>query len=246
MKRIGKPRSQSDLQDSISSPRECYKINRRSNSDTQQDSISSPNDGFKPKSQHRRQRSKSVIESYDFCRTLSSERLCIPNEGEYNGETMNGIRHGEGRFEDLLGNVYSGSWKLDKTSGYGTKVSISGAKYEGNHVEGKRHGAGRYLFSNGDIYSGMWREGIMHGKGKMIWKDGSTYNGTWKQGKMDGHGIKSDCLSVVKGKFRNGKVHGWANKVFFGGGTQGGHDSHEGEYRTPSYVTPINTHEYTL
>ena len=27
-----------------------------------------------------------------------------------------------------------------------------------------------------------------------------------------------------------GKVHGWANKVFFGGGTQGGHDSHEGNY----------------
>ena len=39
----------------------------------------------------------------------------------------------------------------------------------------------------------------------MVWKDGSTFCGQWKQGKMDGHGIKSDSLSVVKGKFRNGE-----------------------------------------
>ena len=178
-KRIGKTRSKSDLQDSLSSSNDSFKI------------------------KHGKQRSKSdLVESFGSCPT---ERLSIPNEGEYHGETMNGIRHGEGRFEDLLGNVYNGTWKLDKTSGYGTKVSISGAKYEGNHVDGKRHGAGRYLFSNGDIYSGMWREGIMHGKGKMIWKDGSSFCGSWKQGKMDGHGVKRDCLSFVKGQFRDGE-----------------------------------------
>ena len=165
-KRSGKMRSKSDLHDdSSSSPSDSFlKSKQRSKSDLH-DSLSSPNDSYKIKHSGKQRSQSDLVDAYDFCRTLSSERLRIPNEGEYNGETMNGIRHGEGRFEDLLGNVYNGSWKLDKTSGYGTKVSISGAKYEGNHVEGKRHGAGRYLFSNGDIYSGMWREGIMHGKG---------------------------------------------------------------------------------
>lgn len=176
--------------------------------------------------------SASPSSSSKISSTSSDYERLVTREGQYYGQCRNGLREGEGRFEDAAGNIYFGGWKLDQPSGFGTKAMASGARYEGFHAKGKRHGNGRYTFSNGDFYSGMWCEGAMQGKGTMMWASGDRFSGYWYRGQMHGIGIKTDTESVVKGTFSRGKVHGWARKTFYNGSTDVGkdHDIYEGNY----------------
>ena len=74
----------------------------------------------------------------------------------YDGQTLNGVRHGWGTAEWPSGNRYQGTWR-----------------------EGKKHGQGVFEFSNGDRYEGQFKEGKRHGQGVQECSDGRIYEGRW-------------------------------------------------------------------
>lgn len=71
----------------------------------------------------------------------------------YNGEVLNGLRHG-----------------------YGTYSSPDGVKYEGNWKNGLKSGSG-VLIKGNLKYEGEWRDGYMEGNGKITWESWNIYEG---------------------------------------------------------------------
>ena len=81
-----------------------------------------------------------------------------PND-KYDGEFLNGNRHGFGTYFYANGNKYIGEWNNDRPNGKGTMIFASGAKYIGEVKNGKRHGQGSYFYSDGERLTGKWNEG---------------------------------------------------------------------------------------
>ena len=52
----------------------------------------------------------------------------------YDGEYVEGFRHGVGVYREAKGNVYNGEWKNDEY-----------------------HGKGTYYYPEGDVYTGEWK-----------------------------------------------------------------------------------------
>jgi hypothetical protein len=86
----------------------------------------------------------------------STWRKLMYNDGTvYEGYTLNGKRHGQGKFLDKSGNRYEGEWRDNLAHGYGFKVfRKDGGRHEGLYLKDKRHGWGMYLWENGDKYIG--------------------------------------------------------------------------------------------
>jgi hypothetical protein len=73
----------------------------------------------------------------------------------YEGYTLNGKRHGHGKFLDKSGNRYEGEWRDNLAHGYGFKVfRQDGGRHEGLYFKDKRHGWGIYLWETGDKFIG--------------------------------------------------------------------------------------------
>ena len=83
------------------------------------------------------------------------------NSGDrYEGEYLNGDRHGFGTYFYANGNKYSGEYKNDSPNGKGTMIFSSGAKYIGEVKNGKRHGLGTYFYPDGERLTGIWNENV--------------------------------------------------------------------------------------
>ena len=82
--------------------------------------------------------------------------------GDYNGELFRSRIHGVttcqgvGKMIYKNGDVYFGSWNLDKRNGNGTMRYSNGDVYEGYWVDDKRNGQGKMTYSNGEVYEGEW------------------------------------------------------------------------------------------
>ena len=76
----------------------------------------------------------------------------------YEGEFLNGKRHGFGSYFYANGSKYIGEWSNDRTNGKGTMIFASGAKYIGEVKNGKRHGQGSYFYVDGERLTGKWNE----------------------------------------------------------------------------------------
>jgi len=77
---------------------------------------------------------------------------------KYEGEFLNGDRHGFGSFFYSNGDKYIGEFKNDRINGMGSVFFASGAKYIGELKNGKRHGQGTYIYSDGKRLKGTWNE----------------------------------------------------------------------------------------
>jgi hypothetical protein len=82
------------------------------------------------------------------------------------------------------GNVYEGTWLLDKPHGRGKMTYKNGDVYEGEWLLDKPHGQGKMRYQNGDVYEGTWSKGIPNGQGKMRYKNGSVSEGVWESGNL--------------------------------------------------------------
>lgn len=93
--------------------------------------------------------------------------MLYTDKGEpYEGEFMDGLRHGKGR------QVYGGR-PLD---GFGGDI------YEGDWVEDKRNGRGTLTCANGDIYEGLWANDLKHGEGTHYYiSTNKRYDGVWHE-----------------------------------------------------------------
>lgn len=112
----------------------------------------------------------------------------------YNGDYVNGKRHGKGQWrssKDLTkSSSYVGEYKLDQKHGQGLYTWASGNVYKGEYWEDERNGFGRMEWIDGSIYEGEWLNGIQHGFGKMTFPNGKIKEGIFKdnvfKGKVEG------------------------------------------------------------
>ena len=105
----------------------------------------------------------------------------------YDGEMVNGKRHGHGVKAWPNGDKYEGEWRFDKKDGRGT-MSEAEAIYEGEWRSGVKHGKGVLNFTKGESYEGEWENDQAHGKGIFRKKNGNVYEGEYQHDKCHGYG----------------------------------------------------------
>ncbi|OFP41347.1 glycosyl hydrolase family 25 [Prevotella sp. HMSC069G02] len=105
----------------------------------------------------------------------------------YQGYVIDGMRQGNGKMRDSIGNIYEGTWRNDtlisgtctdsignryigffnqdaQLQGYGVYQSKDGTYYEGNWINGKRDGFGVAITANNELKVGEWHHGHFHGE----------------------------------------------------------------------------------
>lgn len=127
----------------------------------------------------------------------------------FDGEYKNDKKHGRGRCSWANGNSYVGMWADGSQHGHGILLCPDGRRYDGDWRMGKQHGRGTFSNAEGDIYEGEWKDGLKHGKGKMTTKDGHLYDGDWIENKKWGRGrhTRPDKTSY-DGDWKEDKKHG--------------------------------------
>ncbi|CAG9331540.1 unnamed protein product [Blepharisma stoltei] len=133
---------------------------------------------------------------------------------KYNGDYVNGKRHGNGEIIYSNGDKYKGKWINDKKEGYGKYLYKDiGITYKGDWHMNNRHGNGKMKFSNGDVLQGSWSNGYLndgyviilygngdkyqgeivngmrHGEGTIKYQQGYFYRGPWKEDHRSGIGL---------------------------------------------------------
>lgn len=84
----------------------------------------------------------------------------ISNGDVYNGDYVEGKRHGEGTFEKKDDFIYIGTFRNNKFEGKGKKLYPNGDKFEGMFRNGKEEGTGVLKDIEGVIIKhGMWIDG---------------------------------------------------------------------------------------
>lgn len=105
------------------------------------------------------------------------------NNESYQGQMLNGMKHGTGIYRWSDGTKYAGQWNRDT-----------------------EHGLGEKHYANGDSYRGGWKEGLFHGNGVYEWKDGTKFEGQWENNLEHGFGVKTYCDgSIHKGFWTYGE-----------------------------------------
>ena len=98
----------------------------------------------------------------------------------YDGNWVNGKKHGQGVMYWRNFDRYEGNWKDDLEDGEGICTNVNGNKYEGQWKNGVEDGEGTFYYGNGDKYVGSWKNGLWNGKGCYYKHDGHEYCGTWE------------------------------------------------------------------
>ena len=138
-------------------------------------------------------------------------------DGIYEGDFVNGKRHGKGVFTRNDGTRYEGGFTDNLMSGYG-KISYSnGARFEGEALNGNLK-QGVLRFADGVRYEGQFVNNLRDGQGTQIEPDGSRYEGTFRTGRFDGVGILTYGQGTkYQGMFAAGKLHGLGTLTWSGG-----------------------------
>jgi hypothetical protein len=123
----------------------------------------------------------------------------------YIGDLKEGKRHGQGSYQFVNGDQYSGQFEEGEIEGVGLLVSgQSDELYSGEFHCGKKHGEGEFRTSNFD-YMGKFRADKMEGQGTLVMKQSkvfSSYTGGFKDNYPEGQGVlfyRNKC--IFTGKF---------------------------------------------
>ena len=164
--------------------------------------------------------------------------MVYSNNQSYDGEWLNGKRHGFGEFKSTDGS-YEGEWKDDKPNGHGVhkhKYTDSTGKevedvYIGQFKDSCFDGYGTLTSTLGTKYAGDWVKDERHGHGvftkqKVVTFEGanidvqSVYTGQWVNNRQQGEGrIEITTLDtgkviyIYEGEFKDGRKHGQGSSV---------------------------------
>jgi hypothetical protein len=137
----------------------------------------------------------------------------------YDGDIVNGMRHGFGSLTRPDGYSYRGIWANDKRHGEGCETLPDGTNYDGDWYNDEKSGWGVSHYLDGTEHKGDWRDGVKNGWGRITYGAGNDrlkgriYSGQWQ---MDGdklHG-KGEIL------YPNGDTYTgeWVNEARHGKG----------------------------
>ncbi len=106
----------------------------------------------------------------------------------YEGELVNGIKHGKGVFIMPDSTIYDGTWRNDSMIGIATIINIKG-KFVGEIKE----------------------NGIKHGEGKMVFNDSSAFVGSFKDDEFYSGTLvdkrQKEIWYIYTGKFVNNQIY---------------------------------------
>lgn len=151
----------------------------------------------------------------------------------YEGDWLEGLKHGQGVAKYKSGEEYEGQWVADKRQGKGSLIEkqfhgIFIEKYIGMFSGDKKEGQGEQTLKTGRIYDGQFKAGLFDGFGKIKTEsnEGYAFSGYFKAGKFHGPGKESYIAgSNYEGEFKNGMKCGYG--IFKG---KSGYEYH-GEWR---------------
>lgn len=120
-----------------------------------------------------------------------------PAEISYEGDTLNGAKHGIGRLR-MNGSTYEGEFREDQKHGQGVLTWDDGRQYRGQFEDGKFHGSAVMTWPDGRKYSGQYVDDRKHGEGTFSWQDGRRYQGQWVVGKRHGIGMYTNAKVLTR------------------------------------------------
>ena len=106
----------------------------------------------------------------------------------YEGNFMNGQRHGKGKQVIKNDYTYEGQWRNNRRNGKGKLTLKNGDTYEGGFLNDAFDGNGTFVFKNQGVYEGQWKDNMMHGNGNFRYEDGREYIGEYKNDMKEGKG----------------------------------------------------------
>lgn len=145
------------------------------------------------------------------------------DNGYYEGNFVNGKRHGQGKYIWNDGGRYDGEWRDGNKHGRG-KITYSWGYYDGQWRNDERNGHGTMHYTDG-VYTGEWRNDERNGHGTFKSNEGWFYTGDYKDDEMHGHGKFTGDGWSYEGNFVNGKIHGHGKYIWNDGAV------YEGEWR---------------
>ena len=116
------------------------------------------------------------------------QELTLANGDRYDGEVVDGVLEGFGRYIWADGKRYEGNFSAGKRQGFGSLTWVNGDRYQGNFTDNRIQGEGVFLWANGDRYEGSFVANQRSGQGVMRWQGGQRYEGQFEAGLMDGLG----------------------------------------------------------
>lgn len=81
------------------------------------------------------------------------------NGNKYEGQFVEGNRHGRGKLEKTNGDVYIGFFREDIMEGLGIYKWASGNRYEGEFKNNKPNGRGSLVSHEGKKINGLFKDG---------------------------------------------------------------------------------------
>lgn len=108
----------------------------------------------------------------------------------------------ENKDKELMSNRYEGNYINGKKHGNGRFFWANGSTYRGQFVYDCLQGEGEYIWYDGRKYKGDWKANEMHGHGKFFWPNNNFYEGYYKHDKKQGFGVfeKNEVIKDENGE----------------------------------------------
>lgn len=145
-------------------------------------------------------------------------RQIASNGNIYEGEFLEGLKHGEGTLTFRQGSVYKGEWKQGVMNGKCRYSFHDGAEYQGSVVDGLFEGFGVYTFSNKDRYEGEFFQDRFHGEGVLTYHTGYSLRGEFRRDNLGAKGeLRRGQQLLYSGEFKHGLYSGSGSKWYENG-----------------------------
>lgn len=140
-----------------------------------------------------------------------------PDGVTYEGNFLNGLRHGKGKITDLKGNTCEGDFIHDKMHGsIEIKSNSEVLLFKGTYVHGVMRKGNQYYShdqkDNRHLYTGDFKNRKPHGQGRLEYEDGSIYTGNFSNGLPNGIGRMEykdpQGQRTYRGHFKDGLPQG--------------------------------------